>query len=96
MRRMNYMLSVTTYISLPRSAGTLWPLARPPTILAAPRHQFSHHPGAPDGAASEGGHLHWPQRDSTGATLWAPQHRGPRIIPHPHRPDVSTRHLEHA
>ncbi|PPR94074.1 hypothetical protein GOBAR_AA26597 [Gossypium barbadense] len=43
-RRMNYMLSVATYISLPRSAGTLWPLARPPTILAAPRHQFSHHP----------------------------------------------------
>ncbi|PPR92127.1 hypothetical protein GOBAR_AA28543 [Gossypium barbadense] len=26
------------------SAGTLWPLARPPTILAAPRHQFSHIP----------------------------------------------------
>ncbi|PPS11858.1 hypothetical protein GOBAR_AA08781 [Gossypium barbadense] len=45
MRRMNYMLSVATYISLPRSAGTLWPLARPPTILAAPRHQFSHNPG---------------------------------------------------
>ncbi|PPS16928.1 hypothetical protein GOBAR_AA03651 [Gossypium barbadense] len=42
-RRMNYMLSVATYMSLPRSAGTLWPLARPPTILAAPRHQFSHH-----------------------------------------------------
>ncbi|KAK5793263.1 hypothetical protein PVK06_034404 [Gossypium arboreum] len=41
---MNYMLSVATYISLPRSAGTLWPLAQPPTILAAPRHQFSHHP----------------------------------------------------
>ncbi|PPR81486.1 hypothetical protein GOBAR_AA39225 [Gossypium barbadense] len=43
-RRMNYMLSVATYISLPRSAGTLWPLARPRTILAAPRHQFSHIP----------------------------------------------------
>ncbi|PPR99698.1 hypothetical protein GOBAR_AA20966 [Gossypium barbadense] len=43
-RRMNYKLSVTTYISLPRSVGTLWPLARPPTILAAPKHQFSHHP----------------------------------------------------
>ncbi|KAK5843249.1 hypothetical protein PVK06_005700 [Gossypium arboreum] len=31
-----------------------------------------------------------------GATLRAPQHCGPRIIPHPHRPDVSIRHLEHA
>ncbi|PPS15293.1 hypothetical protein GOBAR_AA05297 [Gossypium barbadense] len=37
-RRMNYMLSVATYISLPRSAGTLWPLTQPSTILAAPRH----------------------------------------------------------
>ncbi|PPS03658.1 hypothetical protein GOBAR_AA17008 [Gossypium barbadense] len=68
MRRMNYMLSLATYISLPRSAGTLWPLAQPPKILAAPRHQFSHHP-------------------SVGSTLRAPQHRGPRIIPYPHRPD---------
>ncbi|PPS10237.1 hypothetical protein GOBAR_AA10410 [Gossypium barbadense] len=25
-----------------------------------------------------------------------PQHRGLRIIPHPHQPDFSTRHLEHA
>ncbi|PPS08845.1 hypothetical protein GOBAR_AA11797 [Gossypium barbadense] len=38
---------------------------------------------APNKAASEGGHLHWPLRDSTGATLRAPQHHGPRIIPHP-------------
>ncbi|PPR81203.1 hypothetical protein GOBAR_AA39513 [Gossypium barbadense] len=26
------------------SAGTLWPLAQPPIILAVPGHQFSHHP----------------------------------------------------
>ncbi|PPS00977.1 hypothetical protein GOBAR_AA19689 [Gossypium barbadense] len=32
-RRMNYMLSVATYISLPRSAGTLWPLAWPPHTI---------------------------------------------------------------
>ncbi|PPR97331.1 hypothetical protein GOBAR_AA23335 [Gossypium barbadense] len=31
-----------------------------------------------------------------GTTLRAPQHRDPRIIPHSHWPDVSTRHLEHA
>ncbi|PPR85382.1 hypothetical protein GOBAR_AA35309 [Gossypium barbadense] len=35
-RRMKYMLSVATYISLSRSAGTFWPLARPRTILAVP------------------------------------------------------------
>ncbi|KAK5771478.1 hypothetical protein PVK06_047682 [Gossypium arboreum] len=57
-------------------------------------HCLFHTP--PNGAASEGGHLHRPLRDSTGTTLWALQHRGPRIIPHPHRSDVSTRHLEHA
>ncbi|PPS16315.1 hypothetical protein GOBAR_AA04256 [Gossypium barbadense] len=42
---------------------------------------------APDGAASEGGHLHWPLRDPVGSILRAPQHRGPRIIPYPHQPD---------
>ncbi|PPS13257.1 hypothetical protein GOBAR_AA07388 [Gossypium barbadense] len=64
------------------------------------RHRPSlfHRPcnSAPDGAASEGGNLHWPLRDSTGVTLRALQHPDLRIIPHPHRPDVSTRHLEHA
>ncbi|PPR81857.1 hypothetical protein GOBAR_AA38857 [Gossypium barbadense] len=68
--------------------------------VARARHQpfLFHRPcdSAPDGAASERGHLHWPLRDLTGATLWAPQHRCLRIIPHPRRPDVSTRHLEHA
>ncbi|PPR84624.1 hypothetical protein GOBAR_AA36087 [Gossypium barbadense] len=51
---------------------------------------------APDEAASEEGHLHWPLCDSAGVTLRAPQHCGPRIIPHPHQPDVSIRYLEHA
>ncbi|KAK5811967.1 hypothetical protein PVK06_027359 [Gossypium arboreum] len=54
------------------------------------------HDSAPDRVASEGGHLHWPLCDSAGATLRAAQHRGPRIIPHPHRPNISTSHLEHA
>ncbi|PPR96422.1 hypothetical protein GOBAR_AA24245 [Gossypium barbadense] len=35
----------------------------------------------------EGGRLYWPLHDSTAATLRAPQHRGPRIILHPHRPN---------
>ncbi|PPS13451.1 hypothetical protein GOBAR_AA07125 [Gossypium barbadense] len=60
------------------------------TITGSPRNS------APDRAASEEGYLHCPLRDQTGATLRAPQHCGPRIILHPHRPDVSTRHLEHA
>ncbi|PPR86275.1 hypothetical protein GOBAR_AA34416 [Gossypium barbadense] len=69
----------------------------PPSLRV--RHQpcLFHSPRdlTPDGVASEGGHLHWPLHDSTNVTLRAPQHRGPKIIPHPHRPDVSTRHLKH-
>ncbi|PPS06236.1 hypothetical protein GOBAR_AA14416 [Gossypium barbadense] len=61
----------------------------PPSLRARHRPCLFHRPcdSAPDGAALEGGHLHWPLRDSTGATLRAPQHRSPRIIPQPYRPD---------
>ncbi|PPS19948.1 hypothetical protein GOBAR_AA00626 [Gossypium barbadense] len=30
------------------------------------------------------------------STLWAPQHSSPIILPHSHRLDVSTGHLDHA
>ncbi|PPR84560.1 hypothetical protein GOBAR_AA36152 [Gossypium barbadense] len=48
---MNYMLSLATYISLPQSAGTLWPLAPPlplqgissPTIPEVPTRHFGSH-----------------------------------------------------
>ncbi|KAK5833642.1 hypothetical protein PVK06_017495 [Gossypium arboreum] len=66
-----------------------WALHRP-CLFHRPRDS------TPDGAASDGGHLHWPLHYPIGSTLLASQHRGPRIIPYPHRPDVSIRHLEHA
>ncbi|PPR86742.1 hypothetical protein GOBAR_AA33950 [Gossypium barbadense] len=58
-------------------------------VRARHRSSLFHSPRdlAPDGAVSEGGHLHWPLRDSASATLQAPQHRSPRIIPHPYLPD---------
>ncbi|PPS16631.1 hypothetical protein GOBAR_AA03946 [Gossypium barbadense] len=41
----NELHALTRHIHFsPSSAGTVWPLAQPPTILGAPRHQFSHHP----------------------------------------------------
>ncbi|PPR97247.1 hypothetical protein GOBAR_AA23422 [Gossypium barbadense] len=64
--------------------------------VARARHQPSlfHCPrnSTPDGAALEGGHLHWPLCDAIGSTLRAPQHHGPRIIFYPHWLDISIRH----
>ncbi|PPR95177.1 hypothetical protein GOBAR_AA25490 [Gossypium barbadense] len=50
----------------------------PPSLRVRHRPCLFHRPcdSAPDGAALEGGHLHWPLRDLTGATLQAPQHCG--------------------
>ncbi|PPS19031.1 hypothetical protein GOBAR_AA01524 [Gossypium barbadense] len=67
-----------------------------PTAMSSTSPTSSPLPYATKRSDTGGGHLYWPLRDSTGVTLQTPQHRGPGIIPHPHRPDVSTRHLEHA
>ncbi|PPR95362.1 hypothetical protein GOBAR_AA25308 [Gossypium barbadense] len=79
--------STASYNSSRSKASVLPPSLRYLHAILAHTITGSHCDSAPDGATSKGGHLHWPLRDQAGATLWAPQHRGPRIIPHPHRPD---------